>query len=563
VDRGASPHDFPSGRWLSAIGFIIVVVPFAYAILRLATAPSAGLTLADDLALIDLHARRALAWNQQLGVFDHNDWNHPGPTYFYLLSLVYRVLGSGARSLFVGATLINALAATACVAVVRRRAGPARALWAAVWVCGLASVLAAGGESATTYSESVLGALVSPWNPTVVLFPLLLLVLLCASTVDRSGLSLVGAALVATFVVQADIAVLPLGLVLVGVAGLVWAMTLFADRLGHRVAPERTRASRLRAQVMAVVGVIGIALMWLPPVLQQMANHPGNLTLIYRFFMSGSSGQSLTAALWSVAAGFGVVVLGPGEVMRSTLGGAPAHSVVVVLMVAMTVVVSVLLLVVGAVQRSRFAVGIGGLVAFGGVATVTAVTHVVGFIFGYLVIWAVVLPVVALIGVGMVQLALPPSRTALRNALRLALCAVAVAGGAVACVRVASIPPLARAGDPHVGQLAALVVPRLEPGNRVFVGDAGAGTVDTQLLDTEEFIGLINVLDRTGYQPKANRVWKAELGPGYLADGTEARAISLSTWTPTSSSLVGYVGHVGDMAVTVTDRSGAPVPAAG
>ena len=111
-------------------------------------------------------------------MFDHNNWNHPGPTYFYLLSLVYRALGSGTRSLFVGATLLNGLAAAACVAVVRRRTTPGRALWAAVWICVLGVVLAAAGPASTTYSESVLGALVSPWNPTVVLFPLLLTLLL-------------------------------------------------------------------------------------------------------------------------------------------------------------------------------------------------------------------------------------------------------------------------------------------------------------------------------------------------------------------------------------------------
>jgi len=563
VHPGAAPAPAPSGRWLTALAFTIVAVPFTYAIVRLATAPSAHLTLPDDLALIDLHVRRALAWKQQLGVFDHNNWNHPGPTYFYLLSLVYRVLGSSPRSMFVGATLLNAMAATACVAVVCRRVGPARALWAALGVCGLASVLAAGGVSATTYSESVLGALVSPWNPTVVLFPLLLLVLLCAGTFDRSGLSLVGAVLVASFVVQADVATVPLAVALLGGAGLVWVVTLLSDRFGGRVPPERTRASRWRARAMAVVGAVVLVLMWLPPVLQQMANHPGNLTLIYRFFMTGQSGQPLTAALWSVAAAFGVVVLGPGEIMRSVLGGAPAHAAAAVATSVVTVAVSVGLVAVGAVQRSRFALGIGGMVAVGCAATVVAVAHVVGFIFGYLVIWGAVLPVAALIGVGTVRLPSPAGWNGARTALRWALCAVAVAAGAVTCVRVAAIPSLARAGDPHVEQLAALVTARLGPGDRVAVGDADAGTKDSQLLDTEEFLGLVNLLDRTGYHPTANRVWRAELGPGFLTDGTEPRVVGLTTWTPDSPALPGYVGHVGDMAVTVTDRIGRPVPAAG
>ena len=108
----------------------------------------------------------------------------------------------------------------------------------------MAAVLAAAGPSATTYSESVLGALVSPWNPMVVLFPLLLLLLLCAGAVDRSGPSLVGALVVGSYVVQTDISALPLVATLGGVALVVWAVTAVVDlvRLGTgEGAAERRR----------------------------------------------------------------------------------------------------------------------------------------------------------------------------------------------------------------------------------------------------------------------------------------------------------------------------------
>jgi hypothetical protein len=188
------------------------------------------------------------------------------------------------------------------------------------------------------------------------------------------------------------------------------------------------------------------------------------------------------------------------------------------------------------------------------------VTHVVGFIFGYLVLWVVVLPVAALIGIGTVRV---PMRAVPQAAVRLGLCAMAVVAGAVLCVRVLAIPSLAEASDPHVGRLAALVEPHLVPGGRVMVGDAGAGTVDTQLLDTEEFIGLVNLLDQRGYRPTVNAFWKAQFGPGYLSDGRTDRIVTLSTWTSVSPGLEGYVGKVGDMAVTVTDRNLASVPVPG
>jgi hypothetical protein len=552
----------------------VVSAPFVYAALRLATAPSAHLTLPDDLALIDLHVRRALTWKQQLGVFDHNNWNHPGPTYFYLVSLAYRALGSGARSLFVGATVLNGLAAAACVGVVRRRSTPTRALWAAVWIAALAAVLAAAGPSATTYSESVLGALVSPWNPMVVLFPLLLLLLLCAGAVDRSGTSLVGALLVASYVVQTDISTTPLAVALVGGAAVTWAATAVldrrrrpapADRAAAPKEPGRTADGR-RAALLSVVGLVVLVAMWVPPLVQQFTGHPGNLTLIVRFFGASHPGQSLAGSLWSVAAASAVLVAGPSEVMTSILGGAPAHAGLAVAVAIATLVVSVVVVSLGARTRNRFAVGTGALTLLGMVAAVVAVAHVVGFIFGYLVIWAVVLPVAALVGLGTVPVPVGwtgAPRVRATTAVRVVLCAAALAVAVVAGVRVAAIPPLARAGDPRVARLAALVAPHLVPGGRVAVGDAGAGTADTQLIDTEEFIGLVNQLDREGLQPRVNAFWKAQFGPGYLTDGTESRVVGLSTWTPASPSSSGYVGRVGDMAVTVTGRTGAAAPVTG
>jgi len=553
---GAGERLVPPGPWLTALAFLVVAVPFVVALVRLLTGPSAHLTLPDDLALIDLHTRRALAWKQQLGVFDHNNWNHPGPTYFYWLALVYRAFGSGTRSLFVGATLLNGLAAAACVGVVRRRASPGRALWAAAWICVLGAVLAAAGPASTTYSESVLGALVSPWNPTVVLFPLLLLLLLCAGAFDRSGVSLVGALLVASFVVQTDISTLPLAATLVTVAGGVWLVALVrARRTGQR--PSGRRAWRTG---LAVAGLAGLLLMWLPPLMQQVTNHPGNLTLIWRFFDTAHASQSLSGSLWSVAAASTVFVVGPGEVMRSILGGTPAHAGVTVIVAVLTLLVAGATVVLAARLRSRFAVGIGVLVLIGWVASVVAVSHVVGFVFGYLVLWVVVLPVGALIGIGMVPVPVPAVSGA---AVRVGLCVVAVLAGVVLTVRVVAIPSLNGASDPKVGQLAALVQPRLVPGGRVMIGDAGAGSADTQLLDTEEFLGLVNLLDQRGDRPTVNAFWKAQVGPGYLSDGHEDRIVTLATWTPVSPTMDGYVGKVGDMAVFVTDHQLRPVAAAG
>ncbi len=268
---------------------------------------------------------------------------------------------------------------------------------------------------------------------------------------------------------------------------------------------------------LATVGLVVFVVMWLPPLVQQFTNHPGNLTLIARFFDANHPGQPLTAspvggrrrrggARRRAARDHG---LPPRAAPRPTPPWPwPCWPSTVGLAVVTTVV--------AARRRARFAFGVGVLTLLGLVTSVVAVTHVVGFIFGYLVLWIVVLPVAALISIGMV-----PRRPAGVHAgprptgtgLRVALCVVALAVGVVACVRVAAIPPLARAGDPEVGRLAALVVPHLAPGQRVAVGDAGAGTTDTLLLDVERFVGLVDALDRAGYHPTVNKDWKAPVRP--------------------------------------------------
>jgi hypothetical protein len=205
-------------------------------------------------------------------------------------------------------------------------------------------------------------------------------------------------------------------------------------------------------------------------------------------------------------------------------------------------------------------VGIGSLVLVGSATSVVAVVHVVGFVFGYLVLWVVVLPVAALVGIGMVEFPVPAVPPVARRG---ALVAVAVVAGVVLTVRVLAIPSLAEASDPQVGRLAALVEPELVTGGTVMVGDAGAGSVRTGLLDTERFIGLVNDLDQRGYHPTVNAFWKAQFGPGYLSTGHEERFVTLATWTAASPAAAGYVGRVGDMSVTVTDHPPGTVPAPG
>jgi hypothetical protein len=299
--------------------------------------------------------------------------------------------------------------------------------------------------------------------------------------------------------------------------------------------------------------------MWLPPTIQQLTNSPGNFGLIYRFFTSSQPGQTLGVGANAVTAVFGVLIVGPSEVMTSVLGQTPNHAGIALLALVVVVLIGIAVVALGVRQGNRFAFGLGILGLVGTLCMVFAATRVVGPVYGYLVMWSVVLPVGILIGLGMVR---PPSRSTTAigrtplmssTASRSALSVVAVVASVAFVIRVAAIPALGSVSSSQVEQLTSLVTPKLAAGGQVFVDDNGAGTAaTTQLFDVFYFIGLVNRLDQEGFQPKVNATWRTQFGPGYLSTGHERRLVELTTWTPTATHESGYVGRVGDIAVTVT-----------
>jgi hypothetical protein len=575
--RSPSWDSVLSPSTLTLVAFGTVAIPFAIILVRFLVSGS-HVYLPDDLALIDLNTRRALRWHQELGPFDRYGWSHPGPSYFYLLSISYRLIGSGAQAQFIGATTVNALASFGVVWVVKRRVGPAAAVWAAVCVGYLAIQLSFTGGQTVTYSESALGALVSPWNPTVVILPMVLFAVLCAAAPAGSPLSLLGALLVGSFIVQTDFSAVIMIVVFLVASAL--ACVIMAERkrrglrrrehgegtdqadrsdpagVGQSVeqgAPGRYRAIRGRwGRTWAGLGVVVLVAMWVPPLIQQFTTNPGNMTLIVRFFTGPQStpGATLADSFRAAMAVYTVLSVGPSEVMNLAVGFVYPHPVVASVTAAVLVAIGVAVVLVGLRRRHRFAVMLGALSLAGGAVTVLAAFRVTGLVFGYLLVWAVAAPLLAVIGLGSLVLA-PSSATRTRPAsLRVAVCGVALVVCAVLSFHAVVLPPLSTASDPVVGATVALVTPKLSPGRPVQVVDA----LGPDLLGTEQYIGVVNLLDARGYAPKVSGFFTNLFGPGFLATGHEPTQISIGPWTARSPSLPGFVGRVKNYAITVTHR---------
>lgn len=565
------------------VALACLAVPFAIEAVRI-VASSYHVYLSDDLALVDLHVRDAINWKQQLGPFDRFGWNHPGPAYFYLLSIPARVFGSGARAEFLGAVAINALAALATIWVVRRRCGARSALWCAACIGLLCTELASTSPGATTFSESRLGALVSPWNPDVVILPLLLVGALCASGATGSPLSLLGAALVGSFCVQTNFATFPLVVALL-VAGSVAALVrrfwsrrhpdpeARSETRDYSPAPPPSDARRRPSVVptpwILVPGLVLLVLVWVPPLAQQAWGHPGNLALIWRFFTAHHQPHSLGTGLWSILAVDDVFLFGLPEEMSFFLGSPPRAAALVL---AGVLVVGVSAVVIGFRRRNHLACALGATSLLGFVVCIWAVTRIVGGVYGYLVLWEIGVPVLGLVGLGSALLERPPvdepglshvpggaqrtsldlpARDSLRR-LRVSLASVVPASVAtvfavVLCVQMVRLPPLKAASDPTVETAWQLVSPHLpRTPEHIYLGDEG---IDLYGLFT--FFGLFDELQSRGFHPRVNPFLQTEVGPLYLSDGREPLQIVFYPPSKAVPKMAGYVGRTPDVEIVV------------
>jgi uncharacterized membrane protein len=213
-----------------------------------------------DFATIELHTRDTFNHPPLTGLYSREEWHHPGPTFFYVLAVPYRMLGSTAVAMNVAALLVNGASITAMAWLARRRGGTPLMLVLLVGV-GL-FVHGAGVEFMR-----------SPWNPVLTVLPYALLILLTWSALCGDTWAFPAAAGVASFLAQTHIGyvVLALPLLALSGAGLGWA----AWRDAH---------TRRGARRDALIGAGVLAVAWLPPVIDQLANSPGNLSLAFDYF---------------------------------------------------------------------------------------------------------------------------------------------------------------------------------------------------------------------------------------------------------------------------------------
>ncbi len=255
----------------------IVLVPIVVAIVRVLTGLG-GFHATSDNALNELMVRDVGRHPILLGPFSRDGWSHPGPLFYYLNAIPYRLFGADSAAMLANALLINGISIGVMVTIAKRWGGLALAL----------PVLLVAGVLVLSLPS---GSLENPWNPFVTVLPFgaFLMAAWAATCGDRWAFP--AAAFIGTFCMQTHV-----GYVALVVAVLAWC--------GWRA--WRDRAISGLAGWWWAVGTLTVV--WIPPILEQIIRDPGNIRSIVHYFRTTpepahtlAEGARVMAAQFSLA----------------------------------------------------------------------------------------------------------------------------------------------------------------------------------------------------------------------------------------------------------------------
>jgi hypothetical protein len=266
---------------------LLFAAPFVVAVLA---QPAGSPPQSMDVALIELRTSDVAGHLPLVGSYERQGGNQPGPWLFYALALPHALFGP--VGLAVGAALIGWSSVLGMLVVADRRGGRPLLLWVAL----LVGVLIAGRGGA---------ALADPWEPHVALLVLALLALLVWEGAVGSLWALVVAVALGSFLAGAWLVLGPT----------VAALAIVAAVAVVRRAPGMWRdvegaGRRTLLWCAATAGVIA-AVMWLPPLVEQLVEEPGNLAGLFGVagegaavgLGQGSRAVALQLGVWPIWAG--------------------------------------------------------------------------------------------------------------------------------------------------------------------------------------------------------------------------------------------------------------------
>jgi hypothetical protein len=364
-------------RWLSLAVGLCAASPVTASTLR---ALIDGWMPAGDQANIatrayDVFTSRTplVGQHSDAGAVTHHAVYSLGPMLFWLLALPARLASPGTLTLTMG--LVNITAIVGVIVLARRRGG--RVL---MFITAIAIVL-----MSRSLAPEVLHDV---WNPSAALFPFALLIFLCWSLACGEYRLLPSTVLVASFVVQCQLAFLlpSLGVLAVGIAGLGVALRSPSAVLG-----ATGRLKHRDGWRWALAALLVVVVCWTLPAIDEIQGNPGNLTAIVRTATANRSTLGATVGWHAAVLAVGVRPwwtrnpASPWERKNEvrTAPSAPAVVSTVFVLVALVIVAAIGML------RRRVELWAGALIALalcaglGAVAAATPTTRLLSATLGY------------------------------------------------------------------------------------------------------------------------------------------------------------------------------------
>lgn len=462
-----------------------------------------------DLALTELRVRDVggshsplVGLPGRIGTLDRQG-SHPGPISFYLLAPAYRALGATSFALQASTVLFHLAGAWTALLIVARRAGPR---WA----------LSAGSSAAVLVSALGPNLFTEPWNPHLPLlwWPAFLVAVwgtLCGDVRLLPVVVVAGAICAQTHVSY------------VGAVGL---LTILAAVVGLR-SPDPAVAGR-RGQWLLASTALGLVL-WVPPLIDQLNHEPGNATLLAEHLLDAPEpavgavdGTRLVLARLDVVHLVRSAFVDPGRLADDYPTGASAWRGAA--FVAAWGVSVLLALRASRLTRAVLALHVTG--ASGVALAAVSSARIVGFPWGYLLLWVWWLPPLLLAAASGAL----PGRRLLRPAVWavvLILAGSTVRATWTASEAAAANPVLSRS----VSRAAPIVAQALDADDRYLVtwtdainlGGFGYGMV----VELERHGIDVGVEDHLDTQFGAHRVLAAEEADGYVVVAT---GLAIDRW---------------------------------
>jgi len=436
--------------------------------------------------------------------------SHPGPLSFYLLAPTYRLVGSSAWGLLAGMIVLNLVAIAVALWLAHRRGGTPLMLV----VAGVVVVLVRG------YGFDVV---TQPWNPYLPLLFWLVVLLGTWSVLAGDQRMIVVVAAAGSLCAQTHMPYvgLSLGMGALCVAALGWHW--------YRHPVDRN-------DVIGAAGTAGLvgAVLWLPPVWDQLTNEPGNLRLIADYFgnspedpIGAGEGVRLVLRHLDVFRLIGDAFGADGYVTRAgfDLQGSVVPGLIVLVVWGVSVWLAVRL-------RHRLLITLDVVIGWSLVLAVIAMSRIFGKIWYYLTLWAWTSTTLIVVAVVWTAAAYVRSRLGDERARtpRLAMAGVAVLVAVGSYTALTAEAFGARAPEQHLSDTLRKITGPTADALRDGLG-AADGIDGTYLVTWNDAIyfgsqgfGLVNELDRAGFDVGALPTWRVPATPTRIVDPAEATA---------------------------------------